>query len=116
MSDDANVEQNLTNMDNLDFVGYNHGDWHGEFARYHTDDVLVDMKGTPVTHGLEDHIAAMRGFIDGVGGNIPQIVDHPIRFGSGEWTCVVGKLADGSRMVTVARWRDGRISEEYIWG
>ncbi len=40
---------------------------------------------------------------------------HPIGFGSGEWTCVVGELADGSRMVTVAKWRDGAIAEEYIW-
>jgi hypothetical protein len=41
--------------------------------------------------------------------------DPPIRFGSGEWTCVVGELEDGSRMVTMARWRDGAISEEYVW-
>jgi hypothetical protein len=28
---------------------------------------------------------------------------------------VVGELEDGSRMVTVAKWRDGAIAEEYIW-
>ena len=32
-----------------------------------------------------------------------------------EWTCVVGELEGGGRMVTVATWRDGAIAEEYIW-
>ena len=44
-----------------------------------------------------------------------MITSHPIRFGSGEWTCVVGEFEGGGRMVTVARWRDGAIAEEYIW-
>jgi hypothetical protein len=30
-------------------------------------------------------------------------------------TCVVGEFEGGGRMVTVARWRDGAIAEEYIW-
>ena len=29
-------------------------------------------------------------------------------------TCVVGELEDGSRMATLAKWRDGAIAE-YIW-
>jgi hypothetical protein len=45
----------------------------------------------------------------------PQIASHPIRFGSDEWTCVVGEFEGGGRMVTVAKWRDGTIAEEYIW-
>jgi hypothetical protein len=28
---------------------------------------------------------------------------------------VVGEFADGSRMVTVAKWRDDTIAEAYIW-
>jgi multisubunit Na+/H+ antiporter MnhC subunit len=28
---------------------------------------------------------------------------------------VVGELENGSRMVTLAKWRDGAITEEYIW-
>jgi hypothetical protein len=28
---------------------------------------------------------------------------------------VVGEFENGSRMVTVAKWRDGAIAEEYIW-
>jgi hypothetical protein len=44
-----------------------------------------------------------------------QITSHPISFGSGEWTCAVGEFAGGQRMVTVAKWTDGAIAEEYIW-
>jgi hypothetical protein len=28
---------------------------------------------------------------------------------------VVGEFEGGGRMVTVARWSDGAIAEEYIW-
>jgi hypothetical protein len=28
---------------------------------------------------------------------------------------VVGEFENGDRMVTVAKWRDGAIAEEYIW-
>ena len=40
-----------------------------------------------------------------MGGMPPEIVSHPIRFGSGVWTCVIGEFED----------RDGAIAEEYIW-
>jgi hypothetical protein len=82
---------------------------------HHADDVLVDWKGQPVTHGIEEHIDAMKAYVDSAGGSPPRITSHPIGFGSGEWTCVIGEFEDGSRMVTVAKWRDGAIAEEYIW-
>ena len=114
MNDDQ-VSTNLQGMDDLDFTGWNSADWHGVFARHHTDDVLVDWKGQPVTHGIDEHVAAMKAYVESAGGTPPQIASHPIKFGSGEWTCVVGEFEGGGRMVTVARWRDGAIAEEYIW-
>ncbi len=114
-SDDA-VDSNLQGMDDLDFVGWNNADWTGVFARHHTDDVLVDWQGQPPTHGIEEHIEAMKSYVEETGGGTPpQITSHPIKFGSGAWTCVVGEFANGARMVTVAKWRDGAIAEEYIW-
>jgi hypothetical protein len=56
----------------------------------------------------------MRAFVETTGGTPIQITSHPVRFGSGDWTCVVGEF-EGGRMVTVAKWRDGAIAEEYIW-
>jgi hypothetical protein len=114
MNDDQ-VSANLQGMDDLDFTGWNSADWHGVFADHHTHDVLVDWKGQPVTHGIEEHIAAMQAYVESAGGRPPQITSHPIKFGSGDWTCVVGEFEGGGRMVTVARWRDGAITEEYIW-
>lgn len=115
MSEDQ-VEANLKGMDDLDFVGWNDADWTGVFAHHHTDDVLVDFKGMAPTHGIGEHIDAMKAYVEAAGtGTPPQIAAHPIAFGSGEWTCVVGEFAGGGRMVTVARWVDGAIAEEYIW-
>lgn len=114
MSDDQ-VSRNLQGMDDLDFDGWNTGDWEGVFAAHHTEDVMVAFHGMPVTHGRDAHIAAMKAVTDQNGGTPTHIKSHPIKFGSGEWTCVVGEFDDGSRMVTVARWRDGAIAEEYIW-
>ncbi len=114
MSDDQ-VLKNLKGMDQLDFDGWNGADWQGTFAHLHTDDVLVDWKGQKPTRGIEEHIYAMKAIVKSAGGTPPKVVSHPIGFGSGEWTCVVGAFGDGSRMVTVAKWRDGAIAEEYIW-
>jgi hypothetical protein len=96
------------------FTGWNKADWE-VFARYHTDDVLVDFHGQPPTHGIGDHIDAMKAFIESTGGAPLQVKSHPISFGSGEWTCTVGELETGGQMVTVAKWREGAIAEEYIW-
>lgn len=112
---DETVTQNLKGMDELDFKGWNGADWHGLFAHYHTDDVLVVVSGQPPTRGIQAHIDAMKAFVAATGGTPVQITSHPIGFGSGEWTCVVGEMASGARMVTVAKWRDGAIAEEYIW-
>jgi hypothetical protein len=114
MADDT-VTRNLKSMDELDFKGWDKADWHGLFAHYHTDDVLVDVHGQRRTHGVEEHIGAMKALVEKAGGTPPQIASHPIGFGSGEWTCVVGEFEGGGRMVTVAKWRDGAIAEEYIW-
>jgi hypothetical protein len=109
------VGRNLTSMDELDFKGWNEADWHGRFTQYHTNDVLVDLHGQAPTHGIEEHVDAMKALIQASGGTPPRITSHPIKFGSGEWTCVVGEFEGGARMVTVAKWRDGAIAEEYIW-
>ena len=114
MADDE-VTRNLAGMDELDFEGWNKADWRGAFARRHTNDVLVEFKGQPATHGIEEHIDAMKALVESSGGTPQQVTSHPIRFGSGEWTCVVGELEGVGREVTVARWRDGAIAEEYIW-
>jgi len=114
MAEDT-VTRNLQHMDELDFTGWNGADWEGVFAHRHTDDVLVEVNGQPPTHGIREHIDAMKAFVESTGGVPLQVKSHPIGFGSGEWTCLVGELESGGRMVTVARWQDGAIAEEYVW-
>ena len=109
------VARNLTSMDDLDFRAWNNAEWQGLFADLHTDDVVVDVHGQPATHGIDEHIDAMKAIVQQSGGTPPQVASHPIKFGSGDWTCVVGEFEGGGRMVTVAKWRDGAIAEEYIW-
>ena len=75
--------------------GWNNADWHGVFADQHADDVYVDFKGAVPTRGLDQHIDAMKADVESVGGTPPLVVAHPIAFGSGEWTCVVGEFSDG---------------------
>jgi hypothetical protein len=112
---DDTVTHNLERMHELDFTAWNGGDWDGAFARLHTDDVVVQVHGQRPTHGIREHIDAMKVFVESTGGTPMQVSSHPIAFGAGEWTCVVGELEGGGRMVTVAKWTDGAIAEEYIW-
>jgi hypothetical protein len=46
----------------------------------------------------------MKAFVESTGGVPVEVKSHPIGFGSGEWTCVVSELENGSRMVTLAKW------------
>jgi hypothetical protein len=64
MSNDQQVVRNLKGMDDLDFEGWNNADWHGVFAHHHTDDVVVDWKGQEPTRGIQQHIDAMRAYVD----------------------------------------------------
>ena len=114
LNTDDPVRQHLNSMDHLDFTAWNTPDWD-LFRRLHTADVQVEVNGGGRTDGIDAHVEAMESLIAQTGGQPMQVQSHPISFGSGEWTCVVGEFAGGVRMVTIAKWRDGSIAEEYIW-
>jgi hypothetical protein len=109
------TDDNLSKMNDLDFRAWNKADWNGLFTDLHTDDVVVYFQGRLSTEGRPDHIDAMKALVEANGGQPAQLKSHPVTFGSGDWTCVIGEFEDGSRMVTVAKWRDGAIAEEHIW-
>jgi hypothetical protein len=104
-------EQNLENFDRVDFEAWNGPDWD-LFRQLHTPDVIVDWAGMR-TEGIDAHEEMARQFVAAAPEG--KIVDHPIKIAQGEWTAVVGEVAGGIRMVTVAKWRDGAIAEEYIF-
>ena len=105
-------EENLANFDRVDFEGWNGPDWD-LFRQLHTDDVVVEWAGQR-TEGIEAHAEMAKAAVEQSGG--AQVTAHTIKIAQGEWTAVVGELAGGvATMVTLARWRNGAIAEEYIW-
>ena len=104
-------ERNLENFDRLDFEGWNGPDWD-TFRELHTDDVIVEFQGGR-TEGLDSHVAMFQPMLEA--SPEMKVTAHPIKIAQGEWTAVVGELPGGAKMVTVARWRDGAIAEEYLF-
>lgn len=112
--------KNIKQFDDLDFVG-----WTGKnlkvFEDSHTSDVHVE--GIMTGEGLSKHSADAQTYYpmlkDGDG-----VTSHPIKIAEGDWTVVVGAtqstVADtGAKakgfMLTMAKWRDGKIAEEYLF-
>ena len=103
--------RHLALFDELDFKAWNSQDWDG-FRRLHAPDVIVEMLGNR-TESVEPHVAMCRDVWSAVPKS--KILAHPVSFASGEWSCTIGELETGQKMVTVARWRDDRVAEEYIF-
>jgi hypothetical protein len=106
------VEQiNTNNFHLVDFVGWNTN--LTVLARYHSDDVKVFGADGFQTAGMHEHEVWLKNVIS----SMPEgkIVQHSPNVASGEWTGVVGTLVGGFKMATVAKWQDGRITEEYLF-
>ena len=101
---------NATNFHLLDFVGWNNHDLD-VFRHLHTADVKVDFAGSR-TEGIDAHVQALAP----VWQPGAVIVQHNPIIAEGEWTCVVAPSGPSAKIVTVAKWRAGAISEEYILG
>ena len=135
MMEKAMVQKNLDLFDELDLVAFNNRDME-RIKEIHMPDVIVINRDGSVTKGMTpDHQAELEFLFD----TFPDfsINEHPIGFGSGEWTAGLSistgtwlnpiELEDGIileptgesyevRIVTLAKWNDGRIVEEYlIW-
>ncbi len=96
----------------VDFLGWNNKDW--ELMReYHTSDVKVFM-GAMKTDGIDAHIQGLEQMI----AKMPNafITNHRPVVVDGDWNCTVGVVASMNfMMATVAKFRDGKISEEYLF-
>ena len=104
-------DRHIELMDKLDFEAWNGPDWQ-LFRHLHTDDVTAELMGQR-TEGLQAHLDMCQQLVE----QNPdlKVTGHPIKIAQGEWTAVVGEITGGQRMVKVARWRDGAISEEYVF-
>jgi SnoaL-like polyketide cyclase len=128
------VSKHLEIFDDLDFNVYSHQKWD-ELKKSHSNDILVHYPDGHTTKGLDAHILELKQAF--VFAPDTRISAHPVKFGAGEWTSVIGvmeatfsqpmPLSDGKsmpptgkklklQMVTVGHWnRDCVMDEEYLF-
>jgi SnoaL-like domain len=105
-------QANLDRMDRLDFEAWNNRNWT-LFEELHSPDVLVvDFTGN-TTRGIEQHLQWAMAFVAAQPES--KVSAHPIKIAAGDWTVATGTLPGNLTMLTLARWEDGRMAEEYLF-
>jgi hypothetical protein len=74
--------------------------------------LVVDFNGN-TTRGIEQHLQWAMAAVSAAPES--KVLAHPIKIAAGDWTAVTGALPGNLTMVTLARWEDGRIAEEYLF-
>ena len=131
----ALTETRLVRFDSLDYEFYSNQDWKN-FNISHADNIKVYYPDGMITTGLNpqhiDMLTPMFAFAPDT-----KIKNHPVRFGSGDWTCVIGEMEGtfsqpmpigngktisptGKKfklsMATIGHWgTDGKMTEEYLF-
>ncbi len=128
------TEQNLKTFDTLDFDVYTNQKWD-RLHESHAEDILVHYPDGHTSKGIHDHIEELKGIF--VYAPDTRINVHPVKFGQGEWTGVIGVLegtfskpmptADGKTiaptgkpfkltMATLGHWTSaGVMDEEFLF-
>lgn len=130
---DQLTQERLRRFDSLDFQFYSHQRWDS-FAISHDPNIKVYYPDGTITTGLYpqhiDMLTPLFAFAPDT-----KITNHPVKFGSGDWTCVIGELEGtfskpmqaGAKtiqptgkkfklsMCTVGHWKDGKMIEEYLF-
>lgn len=105
-------QANLIRFDILDFEAWNNRNWT-LFEELHSPDVLVvDFTGN-TTRGIDQHLQWAMAAVSAQPES--RVLAHPIKIAAGDWTAVTGALPGNLTMLTLARWEDGRIAEEYLF-
>jgi hypothetical protein len=131
--EDEQVAKNIATFDDLDFNVFSNQKWD-ELSRSHSKDIIVHWPDGHQTRGIEKHIEDLKAMF--VYAPDTRIKVHPVKFGSGEWTSVIGEMegtftrpmpiGDGKTvpptgkafklpMCTVGRWENGVMAEEYLF-
>lgn len=131
----AATDMRLAKFDTLDFEYYSNQKWD-MFTHNHANDIKVVYPDGSITIGLYpqhiDQLTPMFIFAPDT-----KIKKHPVRFGSGDWTCVIGEMegtfskpmpVGGGKtipptgkhfklsMATIGHWGpDGKMKEEYLF-
>lgn len=130
----ALTEMRIAKFDTLDFDFYSNQKWD-KFTHNHAENIKVYYPDGSITTGLYpqhiDQLTPMFVFAPDT-----KIKTHPVKFGSGDWTCVIGvmegtfshamPIGNGKSipptgkkfklsMTTVGHWKDGLMIEEYLF-
>lgn len=130
----AMTEHRLLVFDTLDYDFYSNQTWD-KFNHSHADDIKVYYPDGMVTEGLYpqhiDMLTPMFQFAPDT-----KIKTHPVRFGSGDWTCVIGEMEGtfskpmpigggkfiqptGKKfklsMATIGHWEGGKMKAEHLF-
>jgi hypothetical protein len=127
------ISKNLTTFDTLDYTVFTNQQWT-RLHESHSKDIIVHWPDGHTTTGIEKHIEDLKAMF--VYAPNTSIKEHPIRFGSGNMTCVTGVMTGtfsapmpigkgkfipptgksiSIPMCTVGIWKDGTMSEEYLF-
>jgi hypothetical protein len=127
------VAQHIATFDDLDFNVFSGQQW-ARLHESHAKDIVVHWPDGHQTAGIEKHIEDLKAMF--VYAPDTRIKVHSVKFGSGEWTSVIGVMegtftkpmpgAEGKMipptgkaykitMCTVGRWKDGVMVEEYLF-
>lgn len=130
----ALTEMRLVRFDSLDFDFYSAQKWDS-LAISHADNIKVYYPDGSITKGLTpQHIDMLKPLF--VFAPDTKIKKHPVKFGTGDWTCVIGEMegtfsqpmpiGNGKTisptgkqfklsMATIGHWEKGKMVEEYLF-
>ena len=128
------IEERLRRFDSLDFQFYSNQMWDS-LAISHDANIKVYYPDGFITTGLfPQHIDMLKPMFAFAPDT--KITSHPVKFGTGEWTTVIGEMegtfskpmpiGNGTTlpptrkkfklsMCTVGHWKDGKMIEEYLF-
>lgn len=127
------VASHIATFDELDFDVFTHQKWD-RLGESHAQDIVVHWPDGHVTHGIEQHIKDLKSMF--VYAPDTRISAHPVKFGQGAWTSVIGVLqgtftrpmpvgngkfiqptgrAFKLEMVTIGHWKGSTMDEEYLF-
>jgi len=127
------VASRLKTFDELDFEGFSKANWD-LFHKSHTDDGVVVWPDGRETKGFDSHIDDMKYMFSYAPDT--KITSHPVAFGGGEYTAVIGEMTgtfskpmvtpDGKtiqptgkkfklKMATIAHWNGSKFDKEYLF-
>ncbi|PUZ29415.1 polyketide cyclase [Chitinophaga parva] len=133
-NNDLLTQERLRRFDTLDFQFYSNQMWDSLSVSHDPNIKVYYPDGTVSTGLFPQHTDLLKGQF--VFAPDTRITSHPVKFGSGDYTCVIGEMEGtfskpmpvgngktipptGKKfkisMCTVGHWRDGKMIEEYLF-